>query len=233
MDLRTKSNWVERLACPDCHQHPFKMLCLDCERHFSRTEDGIYQFMPAWEDMPFQNVEQRYDTFAARGHTFKRTDPVGRAIEVANLLSAYGIREYLDIGAGQGILESVTPEMAKAVLDVSIGYLRAVKETAPETFLVHGVGETIPFLSESIQCVVADGVIQATVDKKATLKEIFRVVPSRGLVVIGIFGQHMYDLIPMVRSYGNHEMTKYFDTGLQVESSEKDSDQVWVLLRKE
>lgn len=103
--------------------------------------------------------------------------------------AALGLRpgeRVLDVGAGTGVsTEELTRSGAFAVgADLSIGMLRAGKQTRPEVPLLAGDALRLPFPDATFDAVTISFALRNVVDSEAALRELGRVTRPGGRLVV-------------------------------------------------
>jgi len=166
-----------------------RFYCFSCGREYSFT-DGIPCLMePPSAKREYGFEIDRYNRIAAKlPSDYKGLDeskPEARTKIVKELIGDAEL--YLNIGAGFGQLEQSMPDKNKVCLDQSIGFLRMLqRKDIPNTFLVNGFAERMPFKSNVFPCVVSDSVWTVAVDQPEYFLENVRVLRAGGTLVSAV-----------------------------------------------
>ena len=115
----------------------------------------------------------------------------------------------LNIGPGMANLETVLPEDdVKITIDINpkcLSWLRGI----PNTHLVQGDAEKMPFRTDSLHTVSTQSTFQILEDQFAFLNELARVLRKEGDFIITIEWRHPHD--PKKQSFNFNNLTLLYD----------------------
>jgi len=227
-------DWVKDfLVCPKCldkmsmtawSSKPVQtsLLCVKCDTVYN-IENGI----PIFNTFPTEGAREyrfeidRYNKVAKTPPSeYKGFDESYPKIRAKHLAGMIGNDEpVLNVGQGFGLLEKKMPLKMKYCLDLSIEFLRLVqKEEIPNTRLVMGFGEMMPFPDESMGAVVSDGVFQAVVNQREFLVENARVLKSGGTFALTIPHKWNYPRKPQMFPVSNRKLLIHFLDELEIDA---------------
>ncbi|BCS91713.1 Ubiquinone/menaquinone biosynthesis C-methyltransferase UbiE [Metallosphaera sp. J1] len=161
---------------------------LKCPKgHAYRVVDGIYDFLqqePKSNDI-LEKVAPLYeDVWAPLG--FLITGKATYSSVLRDVASHSSGREFLDVGTGPGkIFEYVKCENCYG-LDISLKFLRILKERRPRVIAVRGDAVSLPFGDESFDGVTSMFVIHMFPDPSKPVSEISRVLKRNGKCTMGV-----------------------------------------------
>lgn len=128
----------------------------------------------------FSQVSKLYDPFL-KGITFGSIDRWQR--DLIELLDNEGNR--LDVGTGTGeVLKKSVVKGLKVGIDLSIGMLKKAKTKCTDCHFILADAESMPFKDASFRSITLSLVYRHIDDKKAFLKEAYRVLEKGGQMCI-------------------------------------------------
>ncbi len=115
----------------------------------------------------------------------------------------------LNIGPGMATLESTLPsDDVKIALDIKPKYLSGLRGI-PNTHLVQGVAEKMPFRTDSLHTVSTQSTFQIIEDQFAFLNELARVLRKDGDFIITIEWRHKHD--PNKQFFNFNDLTLLYE----------------------
>lgn len=183
---------TELLACPVCHSHveldEWAARCSACGRSYSSTE-GVVDFTP--QPPPDHEVAARWDLWEQlerNGRVSYENDPhnnlsVGDRDDCAAFAQFADLEGcILDVGCGPQRL----PAYARDCPGVFVGIDPLLGEFPRQFLFVRGIGEYLPFRSDSYDRVLFATSLDHTLAPMRALAEARRVVKPSGSVVLWI-----------------------------------------------
>ncbi len=112
-----------------------------------------------------------------------------RERETLRLIKKFGLNKFLDAGCGTGLNLRHLPS-GSVGLDINPRNLQRAKKYAPQVKLVLGDIEKMPFNNHSFRSVICTEVLEHLLKPQKALKEIFRVLIPKGLLIGSVPTRH-------------------------------------------
>jgi SAM-dependent methyltransferase len=168
-------------VCPDCKKPLEGLRCQTCRREFEQA-DGIpilISHETRYESA--RNIGKVYDD-VYKNHT-KVWEDQGRTPEFlsyfADLVAHFSTGSLLEIGCGEGFLLSALRGSRLAAIDLSSEALRSARQRVAADFCV-AIAERLPFSENTLDLVLAVGVMEHFIDDGEATREILRVLKPGG-----------------------------------------------------
>jgi ubiquinone/menaquinone biosynthesis C-methylase UbiE len=200
-----------KLACPVCHKallwdfkQESKIRTAKCCGEEYLDNGSIIQLLPpnimnnsayAFEINRYSNKVNNQSGYDG----FLETKPKQRAELMAKILKdeqekyyksqkkdSNSFQEYVEVGPGYGYVFKETEGIRRIALDACSVFLKLIKSQIPRITCVSGIAESLPFASESVECLICESSFQSVYDRRMFLYEIARVLMSGGLLVLTI-----------------------------------------------
>ncbi len=176
-------------ACPECKAELKANFCFGCGFEV-RLVEGVpafftgsavsnrYEEIGRFYDNLYDTMEDAWTKVAARGPEFVKF--------VASLVMQNQPRRYLDVGCGEGYLLSAVTATEKYGLDISYKALQVAARRS-KAMLCLGFAEQLPYPTGYFETISSIGVMTHLIDHTAATAEIYRVLSSGGIYVVGLY----------------------------------------------
>jgi SAM-dependent methyltransferase len=168
-------------ACPRCKAPLDRLVCEPCGASYAFVEENIPCFLAAAPDDSANRLREIYDDIY-RHHQDVWVDQ-GRSQPflkyVSELAASYTTGNILEIGCGEGAQLAVLSARCKFGIDPSVHALRRARQRSSAACAV-ARAEELPFPAESLDLVLAVGVMEHFESPEAAAAEIRRVLTPTG-----------------------------------------------------